>query len=290
MGLPEDAKVLLFNDGKITGRQAKLRRLVDDNNREYFGDMIRETLFRARQKKMYHAQVYIGLHPDFMLKANLLIPEGYENTLYSWLLNFQIVNEEYTEKYEKSIKLDEGDIFIYSNPDVYPDDFPTGSRCLTRKNCACLFGMRYFGEHKRNVNAGLDNRGEKRVHRLSRRAKGLICREGRKRSSACSAISGSGKSTITLSNHGGKYDTVVLHDDAFIISNDDASSICLEQSYFDKTQDYPLTNEQTKYFVTVQNCGASRRRGRAGRYRDRGYPQRQRPDDKVEVRDAQPDL
>ena len=37
LGLPEDAKVLLFNDGKITGRQAKLRRLVDDNNREYFG-------------------------------------------------------------------------------------------------------------------------------------------------------------------------------------------------------------------------------------------------------------
>ena len=44
----------------------------------------------------------------------------------------------------------------------------------------------------------------------------------------------------------------------FIISNTDGSSICLEQSYFDKTQDYPLTNPQSKYFVTIQNVGATK--------------------------------
>ena len=49
----------------------------------------------------------------------------------------------------------------------------------------------------------------------------------------------------------------MLHDDAFIISNHDASSVSLEQSYFDKTQDYPLTNPQSKYFLTVQNAGAT---------------------------------
>lgn len=259
LGLPEDAKVLLFNDGKITGRQAKLRRLVDDNNREYFGDMIRETLFLARQKKMYHAQVYIGLHPDFMLKAHLLIPEGYENTLYSWLLNFQIVNEEYTEKYEKSIKLDEGDIFIYSNPDVYPDDFPNGLALFdAENNCACLFGMRYFGEHKKGTLTLAWTIAERNGYTACHGGqKQFNLPGGKKKVIGVFGLSGSGKSTITLSNHGGKYDTVVLHDDAFIISNDDASSICLEQSYFDKTQDYPLTNEQTKYFVTVQNCGAT---------------------------------
>ena len=53
-------------------------------------------------------------------------------------------------------------------------------------------------------------------------------------------------------------DTTVLHDDAFIISNEDCSSISLEQSYFDKTQDYPLDNPQSKYFLTIQNCGATR--------------------------------
>ncbi|MBR4274514.1 MAG: phosphoenolpyruvate carboxykinase, partial [Bacilli bacterium] len=36
LGLPEDAKVLLFNDGFITGRQARLRRLVDDTNRDKY--------------------------------------------------------------------------------------------------------------------------------------------------------------------------------------------------------------------------------------------------------------
>lgn len=46
---------------------------------------------------MYHAMAYVGLDKKFMLKAHLLVPEGYENTLYSWILNFQTVNEEYTK-------------------------------------------------------------------------------------------------------------------------------------------------------------------------------------------------
>mgnify|MGYP006990193905 CR=1 FL=1 len=33
----------------------------------------------------------------------------------------------------------------------------------------------------------------------------------------------------------GKYDITVLHDDAFIISREDGSSVALEPSYFDKT-------------------------------------------------------
>ena len=53
--------------------------------------------------------------------------------------------------------------------------------------------------------------------------------------------SGSGKSTLTHAKHGGKYDIKVLHDDAFIISNVNGSSVRLEQSYFDKTSDYFYT-------------------------------------------------
>ena len=257
--MPGDARVLLFNDGKITGRQAKLRRLVDNDNREYFSDLIRETVFRARQKKMYSAQVYIGLHPDFMLKAHLVVPEGYENTLYSWLLNFQIVDDEYTQMYEQSRKLPEGDIFIYSDPDFYPDDFPNGLALFdAENNCACLFGMRYFGEHKKGTLTLAWTIAERNGYTACHGGqKQFNLPGGKKKVIGVFGLSGSGKSTITLSNHDGKFDTVVLHDDAFIISNDDASSICLEQSYFDKTQDYPLTNEQTKYFVTVQNCGAT---------------------------------
>ena len=79
LGLDKDAKVLLFNDGFITGRQARLRRLVDDSNREKYAGQIREVLFNACRKTMYHAVAYIGLDKEFMVKAHLLIPEGEEN-------------------------------------------------------------------------------------------------------------------------------------------------------------------------------------------------------------------
>jgi len=42
-----------------------------------------------------------------------------------------------------------------------------------------------------------------------------------------------------------------------VISTEDGSSVALEPSYFDKTQDYPLTSSANKYLITVQNCGAT---------------------------------
>src|SRR5690554_5637184 len=259
LGLPNNAKVLLFNDGKITGRQAKLRRLVNDDNRYDYADLVREVVFQSRKKKMYYAQVYIGLEKDFMVKAHLLIPEGYENTLYSWLLNFQIVEDKYTKMYNESVLLDEGDIFIYSDPDVYPENYPNGLALFDSDyNCACLLGLRYFGEHKKGTLTLAWTIAERNGYTPCHGGqKQFNLPNGNKKVIGVFGLSGSGKSTITLSNHDGKFDTVVLHDDAFIISDKDASSISLEQSYFDKTQDYPLTNEQTKYFVTVQNCGVT---------------------------------
>lgn len=53
---------------------------------------------------MYHGEVIIGLHRHFMIKAHLLIPENHENILYSWMLNFQYVNEIYSEIYKHSKK------------------------------------------------------------------------------------------------------------------------------------------------------------------------------------------
>lgn len=259
LGLPRDAKVLLFNDGKITGRQARLRRLVNGENRNKFADLLREAVFLSRNRKMYHAEAYVGLDKDFMLKAHLLVPEGYENTLYSWLLNFQIANEEYTEMYKDSLVLDEGDIFIFANPDYYPEEHPDGLALFDAEhNCAAILGMRYFGEFKKGTLTLAWTIAERNGY--------TPCHGGQKRFNLPSGnqkvigvfgLSGSGKSTITLSDHGGKFSTTVLHDDAFIISDKDASSISLEQSYFDKTQDYPLTEPQTKYFLTIQNCGAT---------------------------------
>ena len=260
LGLKEHSKVLIFNDGAITGRQARLRRLVDKTNVESFASLLREVEFASKDKTLYHAQVYVGLDKDFMVKAHLLTPKGFENNLYSWLMNFQIVDEEYTKMYKDSKLIDEGDIFIYSDPDYYPSQYPEGLALFdSEHNCACLLGMRYFGEHKKGTLT--------LAWSLAARHGYTACHGGQKRfdlennkSKVISVfgLSGSGKSTITLSNHGGRFNTTVLHDDAYIISNTDGSSICLEQSYFDKTQDYPLTNPQSKYFVTIQNVGATR--------------------------------
>jgi phosphoenolpyruvate carboxykinase (ATP) len=259
LGLPKGAKVLLFNDGLITGRQAKLRQLVNDENRSRFGDLLRETVFASRKKVMYHATAYVGLDKDFMVKAHLLVPEGYENNLYSWLLNFQIVNDEYTKMYNESVEIPEGDIYIYCDPDYYPTDYPKGLAVFDADyNCAAVLGMRYFGELKKGTLTLAwtiaERNGFTACHGGQKR---FNLPDGKKAVIGVFGLSGSGKSTITLSDHGGKFETTVLHDDAFIISNHDASSVSLEQSYFDKTQDYPLTNPQSKYFLTVQNAGAT---------------------------------
>ena len=74
---------------------------------------------------------------------------------------------------------------------------------------------------------------------------------------AAFGLSGSGKSTITLAEHGGKYEIKVLHDDAFVINQTNGASTALEPSYFDKTQDYPLTNPNVRYFITCQNVGVT---------------------------------
>lgn len=259
LGLPKDAKVLLFNDGKITGRQARLRRLADDKTRNSYGDVVREVVFRGSRKHWYHAEAYVGLDKDFMVKAHLLVPEGFENTLYSWILNFQAVDEEYTKLYKESKLIPEGDIFIYSDPDMVTPEYPDGLALFDDAfNCACLLGMRYFGEHKKGTLtlawSIAARQGYTACHGGQKR---FTFEDGSEKVISVFGLSGSGKSTITLAEPKGDASVTVLHDDAFIISNKDGSSVRLEQSYFDKTADYPLTRDQSKYFLTIQNCGAT---------------------------------
>lgn len=259
LGLPSDAKVLIFNDGIITGRQAKVRELINSGNIDHYSKVLRNSIFNSRNKKMYHAVVYVGLHEDFIVKAHLLIPEGYENTMYSWMLNFQNQNFEMDELYNRSTEINEGDIFLYSDPDEFIEDFETGISIFNHKNnCGALLGLRYFGEHKK---ATLTMSWS-----IASRMNYTACHGGQKRFNLPNnktfiagvfGLSGSGKSTITHSKHNGKFNVTVLHDDAFIISNKDGSSISLEPSYFDKVQDYPTDNEDNKYLLTMQNVGAT---------------------------------
>lgn len=270
-GLDPDAKVLLFNDGSITGRYAPARRITgkEGTNTEKLDKIIMDAVYDTRWKKLYHAEVVIGLDPEFMVKAHLLIPEGEENLLYSWMLNFQYMSEYYTKMFKDSVPVGggkEADVYIFSDPQWkgcpdQPDVCDPKCLCYfnTETNCAAILGMRYFGEHKKgtltlawaiaNRNGYASCHGGQKEYTLD---------DGSKYVAAVFGLSGSGKSTLTHAKHDGKYPAIkVLHDDAFIINTDTCASVALEPTYFDKTADYPCDSEDNKYLLTVQNCSAT---------------------------------
>ena len=267
-GLEADAKVLLFNDGSITGRYAPARRITGKPgvNTTELDKILMDAVYDSRWKTMYHAEVFIGLDPEFMVKAHLLIPEGEENVLYSWMLNFQYMSDQYVKMYKSSKVYDnEPDIYIFSDPQWTGTDKTDISdpNCLcyfnTDTNCAGILGMRYFGEHKKgtltlawavaNRNGYASCHGGQKEYTLD---------DGSKYVAAVFGLSGSGKSTITHAKHDNKYPSIkMLHDDAFVINAETCSSVALEPTYFDKTADYPTACEDNKYLLTAQNCSAT---------------------------------
>ncbi|WP_024346481.1 phosphoenolpyruvate carboxykinase (ATP) [Lacrimispora indolis] len=273
-GLERDAKVLLFNDGAITGRYATARRIAGEPgvNCGALDKVVMDAVYETRWKTMYHAEAYAGLDTEFMVKVHLLIPEGEENILYNWMLNFQYISDAYAKMYKASKPVGDGkesDIYIFSDPQWNGSDRPgvdlsclSDPKCLcyfnTEQNCAAILGMRYFGEHKKgtltmvwalaNRNGYASCHGGQKEYNLT---------DGSKYVASVFGLSGSGKSTITHAKHGGKYDVTVLHDDAFIINTDTCSSVAIEPTYFDKTQDYPTGCEDNKYLLTAQNCSCT---------------------------------
>ena len=273
-GLEKDAKVLLFNDGAVTGRYAAARRIkgepgVDDAKLD---KVVMDAIYETRWKTMYHAECFVGLDPEFMVKAHLLIPEGEENILYNWMINFQYMSDEYVKMYKNSKPVGDGkeaDIYIFSDPQWVPGNRPdVDYSCLsdpltlcyfdTNENCAAILGMRYFGEHKKGTLTmawAIANRnGYAACHGGQ---KEYLLPDGRKFVASVYGLSGSGKSTLTHAKHGGKYEIKVLHDDAFIINSDTCASIALEPTYFDKTADYPTGCADNEYLLSAQNCSAT---------------------------------
>ncbi len=259
IGLPKGANQLLFNDGTVVGRCAAARKIVGEPNCDlaYLLPIIREAIYGSRDKLMYKTEAVVGLDKDFMIKAHLMIPAGFENIMYSWMLNFQYINEEYAKMYGESRLINEGDIYVFSDPDWTHPDFPYGLTFFDpAHNCACILGMRYFGEHKKGTLTLAWGSAARNGY--------ASCHGGMKRYNldngsfqvAVFGLSGSGKSTITHAKHGGKYDITVLHDDAFIINVDKKYTIALEPAYFDKTADYPIGCDDNKYILTQQNAGA----------------------------------
>lgn len=276
-GLDADAKVLLFNDGAVTGRYAAARRIkgypgVDAGKLD---KVVMDAIYKTRFQKLYHAQVFVGLDPEFMVKAHLLIPEGEENLMYNWMINFQYMSDEYIKMYKNSKAVGDGkeaDIYIFSNPQWAPTPSPdVDYSCLsddqtlcyfdTEQNCAAILGMKYFGEHKKgtltmawaiaNRNGYASCHGGQKEYSLP---------DGKKYVASVFGLSGSGKSTLTHAKHNNKYGEnaiTVLHDDAFIINSDTCASIALEPTYFDKTADYPTGCPDNKYLLSAQNCSAT---------------------------------
>ena len=258
LGLPKGANQLLFNDGTVVGRCAAARKIVGEPGCDmgYLLPIIREAIYGTRDKLMYKTEAVVGLDKDFMIKAHLMIPAGFENVMYSWMLNFQYINEEYAKMYGESKLYNEGDIYVFSDPDWTHPDFPYGLTFFDPEhNCACILGMRYFGEHKKGTLTLAWGSAARNGY--------ASCHGGMKRYNlengsfqvAVFGLSGSGKSTITHAKHGGKYDITVLHDDAFIINVEDKYTIALEPAYFDKTADYPIGCDDNKYILTQQNNG-----------------------------------
>lgn len=258
IGLPKGANQLLFNDGTVVGRCAAARKIVGEPGCDvaHLLPIIREAVYQTRYKTMYKAQVVVGLEEDFMVKAHLLIPEGYENNIYSWMLNFQYITKEYAKMYKSSRKINEPDIFVFSDPDWTHPEFPYGLTFFDPKhNCAAILGMRYFGEHKKGTLTLAWGAAARNGYASCHGGMKRYNLDGKTFQAAVFGLSGSGKSTITHARHNNKYDITVLHDDAFVINVHDKYTIALEPAYFDKTQDYPLEFEDNKYIITHQNNG-----------------------------------
>ena len=273
-GLPADAKVLLFNDGAVTGRYAAARRIKGEPGVDAakLDKVVMDAIYKTRWKTMYHAECFVGLDPEFMVKAHLLIPEGEENLLYNWMINFQYMSDEYVKMYKNSKPVGDGnepDIYIFSDPQWAPEEAPdVDYSCLsdpltlcyfdTDANCAAILGMRYFGEHKKGTLTmawALANRnGYASCHGGQ---KEYLLNDGSKFVASVYGLSGSGKSTLTHAKHGGKYEIKVLHDDAFIINTDTCASVALEPTYFDKTADYPTGCPDNEYLLSAQNCSCT---------------------------------
>ena len=265
LGLPEGANVLLFNDGAIFGRCAAARRIVGHPGVSVpdLATLLREAIHNSRFRHFYSAQAVIGLEEDFMVKANIMMPEGFENNLYSWMLNFQYLNDEYAARYKNSRELPaDGDLFVYADPYWTHPDYPLGLAFFSpEQNCAAILGMRYFGEFKKGTltlawGAAARN-GYASCHGGLKRYE-LKDGSGKKYVLAVFGLSGSGKSTITHAKHKDKYNVTVLHDDAVIINVKEKYAIALEPAYFDKMQDYPIGCPDNKYLLSLQNCGVTR--------------------------------
>ncbi len=261
-GLPQDAKVLISNDGGIVGRTARARRLVREmgKDRDKYLRILGEVTYQLNKRECLRLEAIVGLHRDFMVKAHLLSPITDAKNMLDWGVNFTPWMKPWRETYKKSKKLDEPDILVLADPEWSNPEFPNGLVIIDEEeNCIAILGLRYFGERKKGTLTLAWTIGV-RLNMVA--CHGGIKTIGNHPPVAVFGLSGSGKSSITNSHdHAGtlkKNEKVtVIHDDAFLIVLDENLTVALEPSLFDKTDAVDFRDPIIKYFYSAQNLAVT---------------------------------
>lgn len=265
-GLADNTKVLVSNDGGIVGRTARARRLVRQMGKKR-GDFLRilsEAVYQLNKREGLWLEAIVGLHPDFMVKANLLSPVTDAKNMFDWGLNFVPWLEPWTSIYKNSTQINEPDILVLADPEWRNPRFPEGLVIIDEdENCAALLGLRYFGERKKGTLT--------LAWTIGTRQNMVACHGGIKTVGehppiAVFGLSGSGKSSLTNSHdHGGTLNeaekVTVVHDDAFLTDLDADFTVALEPSLFDKTDAVKFNDPIIKYFYSAQNVGVTQLNG-----------------------------
>jgi len=260
-GLPEDAVVLVSNDGSVVGRTARARLLVRNFNKtqsDTIAALLREAVYQFNKRPGLHLEGVIGLHPDFMIKAHVLSPVTDAKNMLDWGINFCPFIKPWSETYAKSRVINEPDIIAFADPEWSHPDYPHGCVIIDEmNNCIAILGLRYFGERKKGTLTLAWTIG---VRHNMVACHGGIKKIGNKPPVAVFGLSGSGKSSITNSlDHEGLLTATekvtVIHDDAFLIDLESDFAVALEPSLFDKTDGVTADDPLLKYFYTAQNVG-----------------------------------
>lgn len=261
-GLPKNSKILISNDGGIVGRTARARRLVREmgKDRDKYLRMLGEAVYLFNRRGGLWLEAMVGLHSDFMVKANLLSPVTDAKNMLDWGLNFAPWMKPWSERYKKSRILNEPDILVFADPEWSDPEFPNGLVIIDEEeNCIAILGLRYFGERKKGTLTLAWTVGV-RLNMVA--CHGGIKKIGNHPPVAVFGLSGSGKSSITNSpDHAGTLKknekVVVIHDDAFLIDLENNVTVALEPSLFDKTDAVEFKDPVIKYFYSAQNVAVT---------------------------------
>ncbi len=270
LGLPEDAKVIVDNNGAAVGRSASARvfyNRLPQNQKEAAESILREGVYElTRDHDLIIGEAVVGTDPDLMFKARLICPEEDAANLFFWFANFTPLAA--VPGYKKSKKHPVQDILFITYPDWRaPKDCPWGDSLAVvdeKNNTIFNFGMRYFGERKKGTLTlawtAAQRMGHVSAHggikevdftetKFSERGKQVIAFYG---------LSGSGKSSHTNSlDNGGTlphgFKRRIAHDDAFQIDAERKLCYVWEPTLFDKTDSRDLDHPDWKYCVGVMN-------------------------------------